>query len=72
MTGDINMDHKKITNLGVPLNNYDAATKQYVDVHTSNLSPGVKLIGNLNANNKKISNLAKPTNNNDAANKKIC
>ena len=64
------MDHKKITNLGVPLNNYDAATKQYVDVHTSNLTPGVKLIGQLNANNKKIVNLAKPTNNNDAANKK--
>ena len=70
MTGDINMDHKKITNLGVPLNNYDAATKQYVDVHASNLTPGVKLIGQLNANNKKIVNLANPTNNNDVANKK--
>ena len=70
MTGDINMDHKKITNLGVPSDNYDAATKQYVDVHTFNLTPGVKLIGNLNANNKKINNLANPTNNNDAANKK--
>ena len=70
MTGDINMDHKKITNLGVPLNNHDAATRQYVDVHASNLTPGVKLIGNLNANNKKINNLANPTNNNDAANKK--
>ena len=70
MTGDIKMDHKKITNLGVPSDNNDAATKQYVDVHASNLTPGVKLIGNLNANNKKIVNLAKPTNNNDTANKK--
>ena len=55
MTGDINMDHKKIPNLGLPSDKYDAVHKEYVDIHTSNLSPGVKLIGQLNANNKKNS-----------------
>lgn len=31
MTGGINMNHKQLTNVPVPVNEYDAANKQYVD-----------------------------------------
>ena len=58
MTGDANMNNKKIKNLSSPTANSDAATKKYVDDSKVDGSVFVKLdgtrpmTGNLNMNNK--------------------
>ena len=73
--GNYDMNKKRLTNVGAPNSNTDAATKKYVDDNTG--SPDlsdylekdgtVAMTGNLNLNNSKIVGLATPTSNTDAA-----
>ena len=66
MSGDIDMNNKKIKNLSSPTVNGDAATKKYVDDNKVDGSVFVKLdgtrlmTGNLNMNNKRILNIPNP------------
>ena len=67
MTGDVNMNNKKIKNLSSPTANSDAANKKYVDDSKVDGSVFLKLdgtrpmTGNLNMNNNRIYNLPNPT-----------
>ena len=67
MTGDANMNNKKIKNLSSPTVNGDAANKKYVDDSKIDGSVFLKLdgtrvmSGNLNMNNNRIYNLPNPT-----------
>ena len=67
MTGDVNMNNKKIKNLSSPTANSDAAPKKYVDDSKVDGSVFLKLdgtrpmTGNLNMNNKRIFNIPNPT-----------
>ena len=67
MTGDVNMNNKKIKNLSSPTANSDAANKKYVDDSKVDGSVFLKLdgtrpmTGNLNMNNKRIFNIPNPT-----------
>ena len=79
MTGDINLGTHKITNLGTPTSNTDAATKSYVDTAVANVSGGVSgaylpltggtMSGEISMGNNKITNISTPTQNTDAVNK---
>ena len=66
MSGDIDMNNKKIKNLSLPTVNGDAATKKYVDDNKVDGSVFVKLdgtrsmTGDLNMNNKRILNIPAP------------
>ena len=66
MTGDIDMNNKKIENLPIPTVNGDAATKKYVDDNKVDGSAFLKLdgtrvmTGDLNMNNKRIYNIPNP------------
>ena len=70
MTGDIDMNNKKIENLPIPTVNGDAATKKYVDDSKVDGSVFLKLdgtrsmTGNLNMNNNRIYNIPTPNGNN--------
>ena len=79
MTGDLNLGNNKITGIGQPVDNTDAATKVYVD-HTININQPnlsdylekdgtVPMTGELNLNDHKIINLSKPIQKSDAATK---
>ena len=67
MTGDVNLNNKKIKNLSSPTANSDAANKKYVDDSKVDGSVFLKLdgtrpmTGNLNMNNKRIFNIPNPT-----------
>ena len=75
MTGNLNMDNKKVIKINPPTNDDDAATKKYVDDNKPDLSDylekdgTVTMTGNLNVGSNKIINLGKPTQANDAVNK---
>lgn len=79
LTGDINLGTHKITNLGTPTSNNDAATKSYVDTAVANVSGGVSgaylpltggtMSGEISMGNNKITNISTPTQNTDAVNK---
>ena len=77
MGNNLDMNNKRIVHLANPTNDYDGATKKYVDDKSiaSNLKNYIKKDGtvpmseNLNMNNKKIINLGKPTQDDDAVNK---
>ena len=66
MTGDVNMNNKKIKNLSSPTAISDAANKKYVDDSKVDESVFLKLdgtrvmTGNLNMNNNRIYNLPNP------------
>ena len=66
MTGDIDMNNKKIENLPIPTVNDDAATKKYVDDSKVDGSVFLKIdgtrsmTGNLNMNNNRIYNIPNP------------
>ena len=67
MTGDVNMNNKKIKNLSSPTVNGEAANKKYVDDSKIDGSVFLKLdgtrimTGNLNMNNNRIYNIPNPT-----------
>jgi hypothetical protein len=71
-TGDIIMDRNKITGLGNPTADTDAATKKYVDDQESKyvLANGGIMRAFLNMNNNGINNLRTPESDFDAATKK--
>ena len=66
MTGDIDMNNKKIENLPIPTVNGDAATKKYVDDNKVDGSVLLKIdgskpmTGDLNMNNNRIYNIPTP------------
>ena len=72
--GNFDIDSKRLTEVALPIDNNDAATKEYVDNNllAIDLSPYLKrdgttsMTGNLNMNNHKISDLEDATNDNDA------
>ena len=77
LTDDGNFDidsNKRLTEVALPIDNNDAATKEYVDnnLPAIDLSPYLKrdgttsMTGHLNMNNHKISDLEDATNDNDA------
>ena len=71
MTGDIAMGTNKITGLGDPTSNQDAATKTYVDTADAlklSLSGGT-MTGAIAMGTNKITGLGDPTNTQDAATK---
>ena len=70
--GNYDMTGKKLTNVGAPSANTDAATKKYVDDNSSG-RPKTSLLtvdSNIDMNNNKIENLPAPSDNNDATTKK--
>ena len=79
MTGNLSLANNKITGVGQPTDNTDAATKVYVDnninINQPNLSDYLEKDGTvpmteeLNLNDHKIINLSKPIQKNDAATK---
>ena len=72
MSGNLNLSNNRIINVSAPVNNSDAATKQYVDAADLQFvkhDGSVSMTGNLDLGNNKINNLANPSNNLDAVNK---
>ena len=81
MTGALNMQNHKVTNVAAPTETADAANKGYVDTAISGLTNGTTampyvkkagdiMLGNLNMNSFHIFNLSAPTNDTHATNKK--
>ena len=72
--GNFDIDSKRLTEVAAPIDNNDAATKEYVDnnLPAIDLSPYLKrdgttsMTGHLNMNNHKISDLEDATDDNDA------
>ena len=72
--GNFDIDSKRLTEVALPIDNNDAATKEYVDNNllAIDLSPYLKrdgttsMTGHLNMNNHKISDLEDATDDNDA------
>ena len=72
--GNFDIDSKRLTEVAAPIDNNDAATKEYVDnnLPAIDFSPYLKrdgttsMTGHLNMNNHKISDLEDATNDNDA------
>ena len=77
MTGNLNMDNNRLTNLPSPYFSHEAVTKDYVTTVMNHL-PSLFLdrqgkstmLGNLNMNNHLIQNVKVPDNTDDCANKK--
>ena len=77
MTGNLNMDNNRITNLPSPYFSHEAVTKDYVTTLMNHL-PSLfldrqgksSMLGNLNMNNHKISNVKTPSNDDESTNKK--
>ena len=82
--GNFDLDGKRLTDVAIPVDYSDAATKAYVDVKNSQQDIVIKdkaekkdvilrdgsqsMNANLNLNNKKITNLANATSDGDAVN----
>ena len=77
MTGTLNMNNNRITNLPSPYFSHEAVTKDYVTTVMNHL-PSLfldrqgksSMLGNLNMNNHLIQNVKDPDNTDDCANKK--
>ena len=77
MTGTLNMNNNRITNLPSPHLSTEPATKDYVTTVMNHL-PSLfldrqgksSMLGNLNMNNHKISNVKTPSNDDESTNKK--
>ena len=64
MTGDLNMNNKKIVGLPNPTDDKQPVTRGYGNVSYLKLDGSKKMTGNLDMNNKQINNLPLPTGNN--------
>jgi hypothetical protein len=71
MTGDLDMTGNQIENLGTPIANTDAATKDYVDTNLAGKldTSGGTMSGDIDMGGQMVENIGTPTNNTDAANK---
>jgi hypothetical protein len=71
MTGDLDMTGNQIENLGTPIANTDAATKDYVDTALGGKldTSGGTMTGPINMGNNAITVLSSPSASSDAANK---
>ena len=77
MTGNLNMNNNRLTNLPSPHLSTEPATKDYVTTVMNHL-PSLfldrqgksSMLGNLNMNNHKISNVKTPSNDDESTNKK--
>ena len=69
IVSDIDFNSHKIINLGEPTSAHDAATKNYVDTHSSGGSGGDPITSDLDLNTHKLINVVNPTNLQDAATK---
>ena len=74
--GNFDIDEKRLTDLGDPIDDGDATTKKYVDENKSNKNDVIlrdgsqNMTGNLDLSDKKIVKLADSTDDVDAVNKK--
>ena len=69
ITSDMDFNSHKIINLGEPIGIHDAATKNYVDTHSTGGSGIGTITADLNLNSHKIINLTDPTSSYDATTK---
>lgn len=71
MTGDLDMTGNQIENLGTPIANTDATTKDYVDTNLAGKldTSGGTMTGPINMGNNAITVLSSPSASSDAANK---
>ena len=70
MTGNLNMNNKRIINIPAPTGNNQPTPLAYSDLAYLKVDGSNSMTNNLNMNNKKIINLITPTNNSDASTKK--
>ena len=70
MTGNLNMNNKRILNIPAPTGNNQPTPLAYSDLAYLKVDGSNSMMNNLNMNNKKIINLITPTNDADAAPKK--
>ena len=70
MTGNLNMNNKRILNIPAPTANNQPTPLAYSDLAYLKVDGSNSMMNNLNMNNKKIINLITPTNNSDATTKK--
>ena len=70
MTGNLNMNNKRIINIPAPTGNNQPTPLAYSDLAYLKVDGTNSMTNNLNMNNKKIINLITPTNNSDASTKK--
>ena len=70
MSGNLNMNNKRILNIPAPTGNNQPTPLAYTDLAYLKVDGSNKMTNDLNLNNKKIINLITPTNNSDAAPKK--
>ena len=70
MTGNLNMNNKRILNIPAPTGNNQPTPLAYSDLAYLKVDGSNSMMNNLNMNNKKIINLITPTNNSDATTKK--
>lgn len=71
MTGDLDMGGNQIENVGTPIANTDATTKDYVDTNLAGKldTSGGTMSGDIDMGGQMVENIGTPTNNTDAANK---
>ena len=73
MTVSLDMNSRKVLNLGDPSGATDVGNEKYVDTIANNTVSGSETFqGDTNMNTNCIKNLLTPTSNNDAVNKSIC
>ena len=70
MTGNLDMNNKRILNIPAPNGNNQPTPLAYTDLAYLHIDGSNKMTNDLNMDNKKIINLQTPTNNSDAATKK--
>ena len=70
MTGNLNMNNKRIFNIPTPNGNNQPTPLAYTDLAYLKVDGSNSMTNNLNINNKKIINLITPTNDADASTKK--
>ena len=70
MTGNLDMNNKRILNIPAPNGNNQPTPLAYSDLAYLKVDGSNSMTNNLNMNNKKIINLITPTNNSDASTKK--